>query len=329
MTPVVIAALLLILDQVTKFIANHFVEIDTGVKSLIPGILQMVNLRNEGGALAFLTGNKLILLVVLAVLTAAVAVLTLRVVRGKLARTGLLIFLAGVLGNGLDHLIFGYVTDMFELLFLPNIIFNLADVLLGLGAVLFAIGMFTSRGRDDEDEYDEDEDEDDEDDEDDEEDERPRRRLFGRRRDDDDDEDEDEDEDEPVRRASARKVSAPAKKAPTQKVVAPTQKAAAPVQKAAAPAQKAAAPVQKAAAPAQKAAAPVQKAAAPAQKAAAPAQKAAAPTQKVVAPVQKAAAPVQKAAAPVQRPVAPVRESDPVSASDDEFDLDSILNEFK
>ncbi|MCQ2440238.1 MAG: signal peptidase II, partial [Oscillospiraceae bacterium] len=195
MIPVIIAALLLVLDQLTKFIASHFVELNNGTKTIIPSVLQMVNVRNDGSALSFITGNKVVFLALLALMTVLSVVLVAKVLKTGFARTSLLILLAGVLGNGLDLALFGYVTDMFELLFLPNIIFNLADILLGLGAVLFCLSLFFSRGRE-EDEDDED-DEDYEDDEDEDEDERPRRGFFSRRRrDDDEDEDEEDDEEE-------------------------------------------------------------------------------------------------------------------------------------
>ena len=329
MVPVIIAAILLILDQAMKFFANHFIELDTGVKSIIPGVLQMVNLRNDGSALAFITGNKVILLAALVLVTVIVVVLVARVLQSDLARSGLLILLVGLLGNGADLLIFGYVTDMLELHFLPNIIFNLADVLLGLGAVLFAVGMFTGGGR-----YEDDDDDDEEYEDEDEEDERPRRGLFGKRRDDEDEdedeeyEDEDDEEDERPRRGLFGKRNRDYEEDEDEEDEEPVRKT--PVRKPSAPATpvKKAAPVQKAPASAKKPAAPVQKSAAPVQKIAA--EKPAAPVKKSAAPVQKAPASVKKAApAPVKKAPAPVQKNPEPSVSDDEFDLDSILNEFK
>ena len=46
----IFAALALILDQITKLYASRGIPLDTGIKPLIPGVLQMTHVRNTGGA---------------------------------------------------------------------------------------------------------------------------------------------------------------------------------------------------------------------------------------------------------------------------------------
>ena len=317
MVNIIIAAVMLILDQITKFYAARKIALDTGIKPLIPGVIQMTNVRNTGAAFGFLPGGKIVLLVFLAVFTAVVVfLLWKRVVRTPFSRFSLLLMLAGALGNGVDRLIYGYVTDMFEFLFLPNIIFNLADCLITLGAILFCISVLASRGRSADDEDDEDEDGEDDDDDDDDEDEKPRRGLFSRRRrDDDDDEDEDDEDEEPVKKPAPKAAAQTAK--PAQRPAAPAQRpqTAAPARQAPAQGAASARPVRPAAANAQ------------AVRSGAPAAKAQAPAQ------QRAAAPAQRpqTAAPAAKPApkaAPAVKPQPVQ-SDDDFDLDAILAEFK
>ena len=48
------------------------------------------------------------------------------------------LIVAGALGNFIDRLLFGYVVDMFEFLFISFPIFNVADILLVTGTVLYA-----------------------------------------------------------------------------------------------------------------------------------------------------------------------------------------------
>jgi len=52
------------------------------------------------------------------------------------AVTGLSLMAGGALGNMIDRVAFGYVVDMFELLFMDFYIFNVADVGVVAGAVL-------------------------------------------------------------------------------------------------------------------------------------------------------------------------------------------------
>ena len=175
----IFAALALILDQITKLYASRGIPLDTGIKPLIPGVLQMTHVRNTGAAFGFLSGSKWLLLGFLVVFTAVVALLIWKgVVRTGFGRFSLLLLLAGALGNGLDRVLYGYVVDMFELLFLPNVIFNLADCFITVGAVLFCVHviLFKTHREDDED-YDDDY-YDDEFDEDDGED-KPRRKGKG------------------------------------------------------------------------------------------------------------------------------------------------------
>ena len=301
----IFAALALILDQITKLYASRGIPLDTGIKPLIPGVLQMTHVRNTGAAFGFLSGSKWLLLGFLVVFTAVVALLIWKgVVRTGFGRFSLLLLLAGALGNGLDRVLYGYVVDMFELLFLPNVIFNLADCFITVGAVLFCVHviLFKTHREDDED-YDEEE-------EDEEEDELPRRGLFGRRR---REEEDDEEYEEPVR------APRPA-----------AQRPAAAAQRPAAATQRPAAPAQRPAAPAQRPAAPTQRPAAATQRPAAPAQRPAALAQRPAAPAQRPAASVQRPAVPAQRPAAQPRPATAAPAkSGDEFDLDSILAEFK
>ena len=51
----------------------------------------------------------------------------------------LLLLLAGAVGNLIDRALLGYVTDMFETLFMRFAVFNVADICVVCGAVLAVI----------------------------------------------------------------------------------------------------------------------------------------------------------------------------------------------
>ena len=237
----IVALLVIILDQWTKYWVAGNIVLNSGTKELIPGIVSLVNVRNDGAAFSFLSGANanLYFIAICGVFSIAVIILlATRVIRGELGRWSAVFVMAGGLGNCIDRLLYGFVQDMFKLDFFPQFpIFNVADVFITVFAFLFILyiifGGNKKRAAEDDEFEDEDEEEtrlDVEEDEDEEE-ERPRkasrrekkeRRARRRYEDEDDEEDEDEDfeDDEP----------APPKKAsPEEKSLAPMQDTAPPV----------------------------------------------------------------------------------------------------
>ncbi len=140
MTYAIIAIVLLLLDQFTKFWVERNVALNTGIRELIPGVLHITNIHNEGAALGLFQNSRWLLLGVLAVFTIVVIILLWRrVVHTVFGRLCLVLLLAGALGNGLDRAIFGYVVDMFELEFMRFAVFNVADAVMNVCVALFIL----------------------------------------------------------------------------------------------------------------------------------------------------------------------------------------------
>ena len=231
----IVALLVIILDQAIKTWIPELVK--NGPVDLIPGVIQLVNAQNKGGAFGILSEKnaKWFFIIVCAVFAIFVIVaLATRMIKAPVGRWSLLFIMAGGISNCIDRLIgSGEVTDMIYLPFLEKIsflkdrvpIFNVADIFITVFCLVFILFVLFGGSADeryddddedeDEDEYeDEDEEEEDEEDEDEEEERRPRGlgALFGRSRgedededeDDEDEEEEDEDEDEQPRGFFAR-----------------------------------------------------------------------------------------------------------------------------
>ena len=209
----IVALLVIIFDQWTKFWVAGNIALNTGSRPLIPGIVQLVNIHNDGAALGFLSGKNagMFFIILCAVFTIFVIVaLATRLVKSPVGRWSLLFIMAGGLSNCIDRVLSGYVQDMFMPLFMDNLpIFNVADIFITVFCLVFILYvLFGGRGDDDyEGEEDEEEyvDVDEESDDLEDEDERAERQekrakglgfLFGRRGEDDEDEDEDEEEDD-------------------------------------------------------------------------------------------------------------------------------------
>lgn len=136
----IIAVLILIGDQWLKMWVSNNIEYGTGFKELISNVIQLTNVHNEGAAFNMLPGGRWIfvgLMVVFAVIV--IYALANNKIKGAFGRWAIVITLAGALGNGIDRLIRGYVVDMFELLFINFPIFNIADIFICVGGVLFCL----------------------------------------------------------------------------------------------------------------------------------------------------------------------------------------------
>lgn len=130
-----VAGLILICDRLSKFLVmTRMVEGESF--TLIPSVLYLTYVRNQGAAFGFFQGQVIFL--------SAVAVLCLLFIltqwkkimaKGLLVRWGVVISLVGAIGNLIDRVRFGAVIDFIDVVIFPPI-FNVADVAIVLGVGL-------------------------------------------------------------------------------------------------------------------------------------------------------------------------------------------------
>lgn len=118
------------LDRLTKILLEnqHF--------TLIPGILRVNGTRNAGMAFGLLSGKTLLLCIVAVVLLCGMLWYVHKHSRHPLELLGLGLMAGGAVGNLVDRVLYGYVIDMLEPLFMNLFIFNVADAGITIGAVL-------------------------------------------------------------------------------------------------------------------------------------------------------------------------------------------------
>jgi signal peptidase II len=128
---VAVMAVVLILDRVTKHAVIAGIPVGTTQKFL-PAV-NLVHIHNSGVAFGFFAGGgALVLILTLAALSALVVYFLLRPTRrGLWLPTGLL--LGGALGNLIDRLAHGYVTDFIKLPAWPA--FNISDMAITFGVL--------------------------------------------------------------------------------------------------------------------------------------------------------------------------------------------------
>jgi signal peptidase II len=140
----VVVAVVLVVDRLTKHAVVSGIAVGA-VHKFLPGV-QLVHVRNSGVAFGFFSGGgALVLVLVLVALCALVAYFLLRPTRpGLWLATGLLV--GGALGNLIDRLANGSVTDFIKLPLWPA--FNVADMAITFGVLVLLYVLEGGRARD-------------------------------------------------------------------------------------------------------------------------------------------------------------------------------------
>jgi signal peptidase II len=135
-----IALLVAVLDQASKAWARGGLTPGRQV-TIIPGWLWFRLASNSGATLGLGTGNNALFAVLTLVIVGAIVMLALRGNAGGVLGLGALGAVAGgALGNLVDRLRLGAVTDFIEVRYWPTD-FNLADAAIRLGVVLFVLAL--------------------------------------------------------------------------------------------------------------------------------------------------------------------------------------------
>lgn len=131
--------LLVILDQAVKYLVKTNIPLG-GSAPFLPGILGLTHIHNEGAAFSMLTGARWFFVVLTVVfLVFGLWVLWKKKLRHPLGTWSWVLVLAGAAGNLIDRCLYGYVVDMFEVQFMRFAIFNVADIFVVVGGILFCV----------------------------------------------------------------------------------------------------------------------------------------------------------------------------------------------
>ncbi len=134
-----LAAALVVVDQLVKFLVRANIPLGEGVP-FIPHILQLTYYQNTGAAFSIFEQHTWILtLISTAASVLLIVLLAKRTFNHPFAMVSLALVLAGAVGNLIDRLFLGYVTDMFQTLFMNFPIFNVADICIVCGGIAFCV----------------------------------------------------------------------------------------------------------------------------------------------------------------------------------------------
>ena len=145
--PIWIISILLIViaDQLTKFLIIKWVPIYEKISINI--LINITHHKNSGAAFSFLAnagGWQRWFLIFISISVIVIIILWLWQIHNKklnLLIAGLILVVGGAIGNVIDRILLGHVTDFIQVLFgswaFPT--FNIADMCISVGAVLLII----------------------------------------------------------------------------------------------------------------------------------------------------------------------------------------------
>ena len=138
---ILMIAAVLLLDQLSKWGVQTSMQIDESF-DVIPGFFRITYLHNTGAAWSMLEG-KMVFFYLISIVFLIGMLYFYRTTdhRDRLTRIGVVLMMAGTLGNFIDRLIFQYVRDF--------LVFNVADISLcvGVGLIVLSMVLETYGGR--------------------------------------------------------------------------------------------------------------------------------------------------------------------------------------
>ena len=132
------------LDQFTKILSENNLSMYKGLV-IVPKLVSFQLVHNYGAAYGILQNQRLFLIIVSVVVIMASILFYKHIATTIYSKYGLVFLMIGTLGNFIDRLRLGYVIDFINIRIFP--VFNIADVCIDIGLVLFAIELFVLRDK--------------------------------------------------------------------------------------------------------------------------------------------------------------------------------------
>ncbi|MBQ3475219.1 MAG: signal peptidase II [Bacilli bacterium] len=132
----IIVILGILIDRILKILISSFV---TEPIHIIKNFFYITYVKNDGAAFSILEGHQLLFVIIALI---ALALVFYYVKKNNIKNIGYAMVFSGIIGNLIDRLFFGYVIDFigFNLFGRSMPIFNFADILIVIGAVIALLG---------------------------------------------------------------------------------------------------------------------------------------------------------------------------------------------
>jgi lipoprotein signal peptidase len=136
-----LAAAAVLADQLLKILVNTQLK-PLGSVVAIPGFLNFDYVENRGAAFGIFQNQRWFFILCTVIITIAIIVALFKYKGHEFfSWTACILIIAGGIGNLIDRVFIGYVTDYIHVMFFPPV-FNFADMCVTVGTVCLAIHIF-------------------------------------------------------------------------------------------------------------------------------------------------------------------------------------------
>lgn len=144
----ILAAALVVLDQIVKYLVRAVIPLGGNVP-FIPYLLDLTYVQNTGAAFSMLRSHTWLLTLTSTMVVLAMCALIVKgFFKNRLGLFSAALVLAGGMGNLIDRVVFGFVTDMFQTTFMEFAVFNVADCCITVGVPLLFLYVLLYVGKD-------------------------------------------------------------------------------------------------------------------------------------------------------------------------------------
>ena len=140
----ILTIVIFIIDILSKITINRYIGVGESVK-LVDNFLYFSHVRNTGAAWSMFDNNEIFVLVISCLIILGLIMYIFKnKPKNKLEKIAYGFILGGALGNFANRLVNGYVTDFIDVKIFnyDYPIFNLADIFIVVGVILFAIDIW-------------------------------------------------------------------------------------------------------------------------------------------------------------------------------------------
>lgn len=137
---------LIVIDQISKYLAlNNLANI--GSIPIIENIFHLTYVENRGAAFGMFQNNQIVFILIALV----ASIFGLYYLHKKkipmVGRVGIILIIAGAIGNLIDRVRLGFVVDYFDFRFIWEYVFNVADIYVVVGTILLCIYILFIEGK--------------------------------------------------------------------------------------------------------------------------------------------------------------------------------------
>lgn len=136
---ILVAVLLLVVDQYTKYLAELYLK-PIGSYPLIQKVFHLTYARNTGAAFSLLENKQIFLIIITSIVVVGLILYFIKNLRKNkfLLNLSFVFIICGALGNLIDRIRLTYVTDFFDFTLINFAVFNFADIFVVSGTILLS-----------------------------------------------------------------------------------------------------------------------------------------------------------------------------------------------